>query len=265
MSEIINLELKADPSGAKEALKQVNNSLKEGTEAAEALNHVLDGDLAGAFKSLGELSKTLGIDLGLAFSPAEIIAFVQVIAEVTDKLSKLIADTFIYTDAMKEQDKALASANKSLEASAARVKALGRETQLAAEKSEAGRERLRLAFTLEDLGGNPEALREKLNKAIKDFSDFGKNVVNATTREGQVEALKKFGLALDGLVNPAEMRSKLADLENSVLTLRSALQVAEAETQKAGQTIKNDLAAEANKSAAEADRAAKDKKKNRMR
>ena len=94
MSETINLELKADPSGAKEALQQVNKSLKEGTEAAEALNHVLDGDLAGAFKSLGDLSKTLGIDLGLAFSPAEIIAFVQVIAEVADKLSKLIAGPY---------------------------------------------------------------------------------------------------------------------------------------------------------------------------
>ncbi len=260
MSEIINIEIQADESGAEEALKQVNNSLKEGTEAAEALSHALDGDVAGAFKSLGELSKTLGIELGLAFSPAEIIAFVQIIAEVTDKVSKLIADTFIYTDAMKEQDKALASANKSLEASAARVKALGRETQIAAEKSEAGKEKLRLAFTLEDLGGNPEALRAKLQKATKDFSDFTANVVNATTREGQVEALKKFGLAMDGLVNPAQMRSKLAELENSVLALRSALQVAEAETQKAGQTIKNDLAAEANRTAAEVDRAAKDKK-----
>ena len=135
MSETVNLELKADPSEAKEALQQVNKSLKEGKEAAEALNHVLDGDLAGAFKSLGELSKTLGIDLGLAFSPAEIIAFAQVIAEVADKLSKLIADTYIYTDAMKEEDKALASANKSLEASAARVKALGGKPRLQLKKA----------------------------------------------------------------------------------------------------------------------------------
>ena len=217
MSEIINIEIKADQTGADEALKKVNKSLKEGTEAAEALNHVLDGDLAGAFKSLGELSKTLGINLGLAFSPAEIIAFVQVIAEVADKLSKLIADTFIYTDAMKEQDKALKTANKSLEDNAARVKALDRATQLAAAQGAVAKEKLRLAFTLEDLGGNPEALREKLEKATKDFSDFSANVVNATTREGQVKALKRFGLDLDGLVNPAEMRSKLAELENSVL------------------------------------------------
>jgi len=56
MSETINLELKADPSGANEALQQVSKSLKEGKEAADALSHALDGDLAGAFKSLGELS-----------------------------------------------------------------------------------------------------------------------------------------------------------------------------------------------------------------
>jgi hypothetical protein len=37
MSETVNIELKADPSGAKEALKQVNNSLKEGTEAADSV------------------------------------------------------------------------------------------------------------------------------------------------------------------------------------------------------------------------------------
>jgi len=46
MSEIINIEIQADQSGAEEALQQVNNSLKEGKEAAEALSHVLDGDLA---------------------------------------------------------------------------------------------------------------------------------------------------------------------------------------------------------------------------
>jgi hypothetical protein len=127
MSEIINIEIQADPSGADEALNQVNKSLKEGTEAAEALNHVLDGDLAGAFKSLGELSKTLGIELDLAFSPAEIIAFVQVIAEVTDKLSKLIADTFIYTDEQKALDAQIRSSNQVIAGYATDIKKLNDE------------------------------------------------------------------------------------------------------------------------------------------
>jgi hypothetical protein len=127
MSEIINIEIKADQSGADEALKQVNNSLKEGTEAAEALNHVLDGDLAGAFKSLGELSKTLGVELGLAFSPAEIIAFVQIIAEVTDKVSKLIADTFIYTDEQKALDAQIKSSNQVIAGYATDIKKLDDE------------------------------------------------------------------------------------------------------------------------------------------
>ncbi|MGC2741678.1 MAG: hypothetical protein WA672_00720 [Candidatus Angelobacter sp.] len=121
MSEIINIEIKANQSGADEALKKVNKSLKEGTEAAEALNHVLDGDLAGAFKSLGELSTTLGINLGLAFSPAEIIAFVQVVAEVADKLSTLIADTFIYTDEQKALDAQIRSSNQVIVGYAAQI------------------------------------------------------------------------------------------------------------------------------------------------
>jgi hypothetical protein len=127
MSEIINIEIQADQSGAEEALKQVNNSLKEGTEAAEALSHALDGDVAGAFKSLGELSKTLGVELGLAFSPAEIIAFVQVIADVTDKLSKLIADTFIYTDEQKALDAQIKSSNQVIAGYATDIKKLDDE------------------------------------------------------------------------------------------------------------------------------------------
>lgn len=129
MSEIISIEIQADQSGAEEALKQVNNSLKEGTEAAEALSHALDGDVAGAFKSLGELSKTLGIELGLAFSPAEIIAFVQIIAEVTDKVSKLIADTFIYTDEQKALDAQIKSSNQVIAGYAADIKKLDDEFQ----------------------------------------------------------------------------------------------------------------------------------------
>lgn len=260
MSEIINLEIKADQSGADEALKQVNNSLKEGTEAAEALSHVLDGDVAGAFKSLGELSKTLGVELGLAFSPAEIIAFVQVIAEVADKLSTLIADTFIYTDAMKEQDKALASANKSLEASAARVKALGRETQIAAEKSEVGKEKLRLAFTLEDLGGDPKALKAKMDAAIEELARLKKQtdvLLNSKPKFNMGDVLKidEKSFKVD------EAQAKIASLENSINAYSAAIKVAEAETKKTEQTIKNDLAGEADRAAAEADNAAKDKKK----
>ncbi|MFL6386082.1 MAG: hypothetical protein ACJ71U_01220 [Terriglobales bacterium] len=127
MSEIINIEIKADQSGADEAVQRVNKSLKEGKEAAEALNHVLDGDLAGSFKSLGELSETLGVELGLAFSPAEILVFVQVVAEVADKLSKLIADTFIYTDEQKALDAQIKSSNQVIAGYATDIKKLDDE------------------------------------------------------------------------------------------------------------------------------------------
>lgn len=109
MSEIINIEIKADQSGADEALQQVNKSLKEGKEAAQALNHVLNGDLAGAFKSLGEMSKTLGVDLGLAFSPAEIIGFIQAIVDAIKNISDLI-------EQHKQVEKAIAGQTPAWEA-----------------------------------------------------------------------------------------------------------------------------------------------------
>ena len=268
MSEIINLEIKADQSGADEALKQVNKSLKEGTEAAEALNHVLDGDLAGTFKSLGELSKTLGIDLGLAFSPAEIIAFAQVIAEVADKLSKLIADTVIYTDAMKEEDKAQRALNQRWVDSAARIKAIGREMQITAEKTQAGQDALRLKFNLEDIGGTPEEIQAKIKKVQEDIKQATEDAKETETQEapgseGIVTALTEKAIKAD---------ASLKGLNVTLSDLQRELRLATAVAAQGAQVLANDLAAAADKAAqdkkreqdalaAAAEKAAKDKKK----
>jgi hypothetical protein len=246
MSEIINIEIKADPSGADEALKQVNKSLKEGKEAAEALNHVLDGDLAGAFKSLGELSKTLGIELDLAFSPAEIIAFVQVVADVADKLSKLIADTFIYTDAQKAEDKAIKASNDSLVVALAHVKALGRETQIAAEKTEAGKEKLRLKFKLEDLGGTPDELRKKLEDVnaqwnlLRKTVEDGPDVDKIATPEGYDQ-----GAAILEDQRLAEAKAKLQSLEAQRTDLVGKIKEGDAEIAASAQATANFVAAQA--------------------
>lgn len=266
MSETVNIELKADPSGAKEALQQVNNSLKEGTEAAEALNHVLDGDLAGAFKSLGELSKTLGIDFGLAFSPAEIIAFVQVIAEVTDKLSKLIADTFIYTDAMKEEDKAQKSLNQRWADSAARIKAIGREMQITAEKTQAGQDALRLKFKLEDIGGTPAEIKAAIDKVQADINKAKKDSTETETISDF------FGENVTGLTEKAvQANAALGPLNLTLSELQRQLRESNAVAAQGAQVLANDAAAadkaaqdkkrEQNALAAAADSAAKDKKK----
>jgi len=268
MSEIINLEIKADQSGADEALKQVNKSLKEGTEAAEALNHVLDGDLAGTFKSLGELSKTLGIDLGLAFSPAEIIAFVQVIAEVADKLSKLIADTVIYTDAMKEEDKAQRSLNQRWADSAARIKAIGREMQIAAEKTQAGQDALRLKFNLEDIGGTPEEIKAKIAKVQKDIEQAKKDATETEMQEAPGSETMITNLSGKAV----EAEASLKGLNVTLSDLQRELRLATAVAAQGAQVLANDLAAAADKTAqdkkreqdalaAAADKAAKDKKK----
>ena len=269
MSEIINLEIKADQSGADEALKQVNKSLKEGTEAAEALNHVLDGDLAGAFKSLGELSKTLGIELGLAFSPAEIIAFAQVVAEVADKLSKLIADTFIYTDAMKEEDKAQRSLNQRWVDSAARIKAIGREMQITAEKTQAGQDALRLKFKLEDIGGTPAEIQAK----IADTQDKIKKAKEESTKTETHHSYNARGASLTVFTDSAiKAQATVKELDLNLSDLQRQLKEATAVAAQGAQVLANDYAAAAEKTAqdkkreqdalaAAADKAAKDKKK----
>ena len=268
MSETINIEIKADQSGADEALKNVNKSLKEGTEAAEALNHVLDGDLAGTFKSLGELSKTLGIDLGLAFSPAEIIAFVQVIAEVTDKLSKLIADTVIYTDAMKAEDKEQRSLNQRWADSAARIKAIGREMQITAEKTRAGQDALRLKFNLEDIGGTPEEIRAKIAKVQKDIEQAKKDATETETQEAPGSETMITNLSGKAV----EAEASINRLNLTLSELQRQLQLANAVAAQGAQVLANDSAAAADKAAQEkkreqdalaavADSAAKDKKK----
>ncbi len=127
MADTFSLNIQANSSNAEEALKQLKQGFDAGKQSAEALNHVIDGDLSEAFKSLGELTKSLGIELGLAFSPAEIIAFVQVIADVTDKLSKLIADTFIYTDEQKALDAQIKSSNQVIAGYATDIKKLDDE------------------------------------------------------------------------------------------------------------------------------------------
>jgi hypothetical protein len=250
MSEIINIEIKADQSGADEAVQKVNKSLKEGKEAAEALNHVLDGDLAGSFKSLGELSETLGVELGLAFSPAEIIAFAQVIAEVADKLSKLIADTVIYTDAMKEEDKAQRSLNQRWVDTAARIKAIGREMQITAEKTEASKDALRLKFNLEDIGGTPDEIRAKIKKVQDDIKQATEDAKETETQEAPGSETMITNLSGKAV----EAEASLKGLNVTLSDLQRELRLATAVAAQGAQVLANDLAAAAEK-------AAQDKKK----
>jgi hypothetical protein len=124
VAEIFSLQIRANSSSAEESLKQVKRALDEGKQSAEVFSHVLDGDLSAAFKSLDELGKTLGVTLDLAFSPVEIIAFVKVIADLADKISKVIADTFIYTDEQKALDEQIRSSNQVIAGYAAQITAL---------------------------------------------------------------------------------------------------------------------------------------------
>ena len=233
MSEKFSIEIQADKSGVEEALNQVQKSLDVGKESAEALSHALNGDLSGAFKSLDELGKTLGITLDLAFSPLEILSFVKVVADFGEKLSTLISDTFIYTDAQKAEDKAIKESNDTLVKAIARVKELGRETQITAEKTAAGQEKLKLQFKLEDLGGDPDKIKAQL-KQLEDEYNTAAAIVNST----------KPAFAMHNEISDAQ--AKMKQLANTRTALTAALIQAQAEVKKSGQAIGQDEANQAN-------------------
>jgi hypothetical protein len=247
MAEAFNIEIQADKSGAEAALNDVNESLKAGKEAAEALSHVLDGDLAGAFKSLGELGKSLGVTFDLAFSPTEVIAFVKAVVDVADKLSTLVADTFIYTDAQKKQDAAIKASNDTLVKAIAHVKELGRETQIAAEKTEEGKEKLRLKFQLEDLGGTPEKLHRDLDQVNEEWARLQQTVQNGPVRaeDNGYDPYSSMGSDAEAEAAIEKAKQRMQVLESMRTELVAKIIQGDAEIKASGQTLANEREAQA--------------------
>jgi hypothetical protein len=192
-----------------------------------------------------------------------------VIAEVADKLSKLIADTVIYTDAMKEEDKAQRSLNQRWVDSAARIKAIGREMQIMAEKTEAGKDALRLKFQLEDIGGSPDEIRAKITETQEKI----KKAKEESTKTETHHSYNARGASLRVFTDSAiKAQATVKELDLNLSDLQRQLKEATAVAAQGAQVLANDLAAAAEKTAqdkkreqdalaAAADKAAKDKKK----
>ena len=108
-----------------------------------------------------------------------------------------------------------------------------------------------MQFKLEDLGGDPKALKAKMDEAIADLA----------SARAQAAKLEKdgpsFGRPEDGTaVAPdqaiaefnqkvEESDAKIAKLENTINAYAAAIRVADAETKRTGQIIANDLAEQA--------------------
>ncbi|HEU5413978.1 MAG TPA: hypothetical protein VFW31_09485 [Candidatus Angelobacter sp.] len=110
----LNLLIQAQAGDAQQTLSQFRETLERSRDAANLLSEVLDGNVKGALSSAGEAAKAFGLALDVALSPVDVLAFAGAIADVADKLSKVIADTFIYTDRQKALDSQIRASNQTI-------------------------------------------------------------------------------------------------------------------------------------------------------
>jgi hypothetical protein len=131
------------------AEEEVAYSAQEARGAAKLLGEETGVNLNRHLASVLANSKVLGPLLEAAFPVAAAIGFIEVIAHAAEKLSEFIADTFIFTDEMKEIAKAGAEADKVIAANAAHV------------------EQLKKAYALIGLSGVAKDMEELRQKTVE--------------------------------------------------------------------------------------------------
>ena len=112
------------------AERGAGSSMREAREGARLLSEETGVHLSRGLVSVISRSATLGPLISAAFPVAAAIGFGEVIASAAEKLSTLIADTFIYTDAMKSQLAAQVAANNEIAKSNEKIKELKKAYEL---------------------------------------------------------------------------------------------------------------------------------------
>ena len=112
------------------AERGAGSSMREAREGARLLSEETGVHLNRGLVSVISRSATLGPLISAAFPVAAAIGFGEVIASAAEKLSTLIADTFIYTDAMKSQLAAQVAANNEIAKSNEKIKELKKAYEL---------------------------------------------------------------------------------------------------------------------------------------
>jgi hypothetical protein len=121
--------------------------------------------------------------------------------------------------------------------------------QIAAEKTQAGQDALRLKFKLEDIGGTPEQIKAAIDKVQADINKAKKDSTETET------VSDFFGESITGLTEKAvQANAALGPLNLTLSDLQRQLKESTAVAAQGAQVLANDYAAAA-------DKAAKDKKR----
>ena len=241
----LTLRITGDASGVQEAADQAKEQIDRATQSVSMLGDLIGVKVPEGVQKMLASTDTIGPALDAAFEPLAVLQLSRAVADASDKVSKLIGDTFIYTDAQKQEYQALVSANQALAASAERVKQLDREYQIAAAKTAAAKDELRLKFKLEDLGGDPKALKDKLEKAIADWKQAMRDLA-ALKPEGSEQPFDSgASIYVEDTAgfekNVEKAKAKIAGLENTILQLNAALKESQAASKVGTQAIQADF------------------------
>jgi hypothetical protein len=232
-SSTIASSLEKMAAGAEQAAGRTKEQIDKASSAASALGDVVGIKVPEGMQKMVAESELIGPSLEAAFAPLAVIQLVQWLAEASDKLSKFIADTFIYTQADKDAVSQIAQENKVLGELAEKTKEVIRARQLLQAPDEASKIKLNLQFQIEDQGGSAENFTRQIDevnsrldvlrkKSQEKFpiiltDDFGNTVgeLRVLTEEARrsQEELQQLGgrlLILQGLEKKAAAEEALA-------------------------------------------------------
>ena len=133
------IKITGDASQAKEAIQAAKEQIDNASKSVDLLADLIGVKVPDALAKLIASSELAAPALEAVFPIVAGLAAIDLLRQLGEKLGEIISDTFIFTDAQKAEDAALRASNKALYDATLRVKQFGRETQLAAEKTEAGK------------------------------------------------------------------------------------------------------------------------------
>lgn len=204
----IPLLVTADSSQAKEQLEKAGDSVQM---LADLIGVSVP---AGVGKMLASC-ELIAPALDAAFAPLAIISLGMALIDVTDKVSKFVADAVTGASSMSKFTDQIKSDNKVLEDLAQKTKAANRELALLNAPDQKSKNALKLQFQIEDQGGSAaqfeQQLKEKQRKLQKLMTDT--TTVATDVGEGMVVFEQKL------VSKTEEGKQQIAQLEEAIVIL----------------------------------------------
>jgi tetrahydromethanopterin S-methyltransferase subunit B len=205
-------------NAATQAMSRTAEQIERARASADFLAQSIDLKIPQALEGVLAKSELLGPALEAAFPVTAGLAFAGAIADVANKLSQLISDTYIYTDAEKEAYNQLTSENRELLQIADRTKQLRRERMLLEAPDEAAKDKLKLQFQIEDQRGTSKDYADRAKAKMKELADLQNQTVTQVDSEVGGTAVVFTQLFAD----TEEGKKKIAQL-NAEITILSKL------------------------------------------